>query len=46
MFRMAVNHWELVKEEGRWWVHRRYSQILGGAGVQDLMRKALDKPFV
>ena len=45
MFRMAVNHWELVKQEGRWWVHRRYSQILGGTDVQELMRKALDKPF-
>ena len=45
MLRMAVNHWELVKQEGRWWVHRRYSQILGGTDVQDLMRKALDKPF-
>ncbi len=46
MFRMAVNHWELVKQDGRWWVHRRYSQVLGGTDVQDLMRKALDKPFV
>lgn len=46
MIRMAVNHWELVKREGRWWVHRRYSQILGASDVQDVMRKALDKPFV
>lgn len=45
MFRMAVNHWELVKQDGRWWVHRRYSQVLGGADVQDLMRKALEQPF-
>lgn len=46
MFRMAVNHWELVKEDGRWWVHRRYSQVLGDKDVQDLMRKALDNPFM
>lgn len=46
MLRMAVNHWELVKNEGRWWVHRRYSQVLGDADAQDLMRKALDKPFM
>lgn len=46
MFRMAVNHWELVKQEGRWWVHRRYSQVLGESDVQDLMKRALDKPFV
>ena len=45
MIRMAANHWELVKQDGRWWVHRRYSQVLGESDVQDLMRKALDQPF-
>jgi len=45
MFRMAVNHWELVKQEGRWWVHRRHSQVLGAADAQDLMRKALENPL-
>ena len=44
MFRMAVNHWELVKLEGRWFVHRRYAQDLGAEDAQDLMRRALDHP--
>ncbi len=44
MLRMAVNHWELVKRDGRWWVHRRYSQILGDKDAQDLMRRVLEKP--
>ncbi len=46
MLRMAVNHWELVKQDGRWWVKARYSQVLGASDAQDLMRKALDKPFM
>lgn len=44
MFRMAVNHWELVKQEGHWRVHRRYSQVLGESDVQDLMRRGLEAP--
>ncbi|MDG2304444.1 MAG: nuclear transport factor 2 family protein [Candidatus Binatia bacterium] len=44
LFRMAVNHWELVKNDERWWIHRRTSVALGESDVQDLMRKALERP--
>jgi ketosteroid isomerase-like protein len=44
LFRLGANHWELVKQDGRWLIHRRVSQAVGESDVQDVMRLGLEGP--
>lgn len=41
LFRIAVNHWQLRREDGIWLIHRRVSRVLGSDEVQSIMREAL-----
>lgn len=41
LFRLGMNHWKLVRREGRWLIHQRVSQAIGESDVQQLMRKGL-----
>jgi uncharacterized protein (TIGR02246 family) len=41
LFRLAFNRWELVKQDGRWLVHRRTTRMVGHAEAQDVLRRGL-----
>ena len=41
LFRLGMNHWKLVRRDGRWLIHSRVSQAIGESDVQELMRKGL-----
>lgn len=42
LFRLGMNHWKLVRRDGRWLIHSRMSQAIGESDVQELMRKGLE----
>jgi hypothetical protein len=42
LFRLALNHYECVKSDGAWLIHRRRSEVLGGDAVQNVMRLGLE----
>jgi hypothetical protein len=41
LFRLGINHWELVKEHGKWLIEKRASRVLGQLDAQRLLRNAL-----
>ncbi|MDG2028802.1 MAG: nuclear transport factor 2 family protein [Acidimicrobiales bacterium] len=41
LFRLSVNHYECVREDGEWLISRRVSEVIGSEDVQDLMRLGL-----
>lgn len=44
LFRLGINHWELVKQP-EWRIHRRVSQVLGEQQAQELLKAALVNTF-
>jgi uncharacterized protein (TIGR02246 family) len=42
IYRVSVNRWELLKEDGRWLIARRTTRLLGHEEAAELLRAGLD----
>lgn len=40
LFRLGMNEWHLVRQDGKWLIHRRLSQVIGEKAGQEVLARA------